>query len=1077
MLEPKYVLKLKPMRLSCKTLFTKLVAATILSAVAAIDCKANIVGPYSPDVNTLHLWHMDQTTVPVLDAVASGGTNLTSLQNLATLGNTSFPGFGSALNAYGQGPTVAGACYLAPRTLPTDATGFTYAGPNGAFTYEAVVQITYNPSQNLGSAASGGNGRNQPLTIMAGEGNSTPAPATPRVFQFRIDPIGFNSLAQPSLEFINVNNGTSVQNIVVPIPYNDGNPDDIVQNGWYHVAVTYNGQPGTPGNLNFYWTLMDSNRTAATLIGSMQMNLNLPTGLAPNFVIGNTGRGPSGNGSNPVNANFLGLIDEVRMSKVALGPGQMMFAAPTITIDVDVTNQVTVLGQIVNFAVSASGVPPLRYQWRHEFANISGATQAVYTIPAVSLADVGSYDVVITNNYTAVTSSVGNLSLRTPIDLTWVGFGWPWDVSTSPAWQDTNLANVVYTEGDNVTFDSTGSAFPSVSISGPVYPSSVTVNSDTDYTFTTSGGGGIYGKTGLTKTGIGNLILDVNNNYAGPTLIQNGAIQVGAAGARGSLGTGAVTNNGGITFNRTDAFTVANNIAGSGGLTNIGSGTVTLGGNNTFSGAVAVNAVNNGGLALNSALALGQATDVAVTADFIGTATGIVGTRFALAGGIAIPANKTLWMLGTTSGYRCNFYTASGTNAWNGSIILGFGDGITAFAADAANAELDVNGPVFGTNYTGNLTLRGAAGRGFVNGTLNLAGGQVNKTDSSTWTISSTGNSWISTDIAAGTLRMGANNAFPASAFVNFTAAANLDLGGYNQQIAGLNGTNAAFIVGSSSTTSDSLLSVNATFPSTNWGVIQDSISGGTRKVALTLLGGSLTLTNVNTYSGDTTISAGTLYLLGAGSVANSANISIGAGATLDVSGRNDAGLTVGVTQTLKGNGAFNIVGNLTNNGTIELKVSKSGSTLTADSVNGLAQVAYGGALKIDLSGDPLVGGESLTLFSATGYSGSFVTITPSSPGPGLAWYKGDLAVNGTLEVLPIPVASSVTKSGTSMTVSGSNGPPLRTYIVVGNSNPLVPRDAWNPIATNTFDINGNFSFTIPIQQTVSRRVFTIKIP
>ncbi len=1061
------------MRLSCKTLFTNLAAATILSALAAIDCKANIVGPYSPDVNTLHLWHMDQTTVPVLDSVISGGTNFTVLTNGATLGNTSFPGFGTAVSALGPALITNGACALTPRPLPSD-TALTYFGPNGAFTYEAVVQIQVNPSVNLGRVQDGGTGRAAPFTIMAGEGNAN----AERIFQFRIDPVGFNPnaggfttpLTQPAIEFININKASSVQNIIIPIP--TSGPDAIVQNGWYHIAVTYNGQPGTANNMNFYWTLMDSNRTSASLLGSVTMNLNLASGT-PNFVVGNTGRNPGGSTANPLNANFLGLIDEVRISKVALGSGQMMFSAPTITIDVDVTNQVTVLGQTVNFAVSASGVPPLRYQWRHEFNNIVGATQAVYTIPAVSLADTGNYDVVITNDYTSVTSSVGNLSLRTPIDLTWVGFGWPWDVSTSPAWQDTNLANVVYTEGDNVTFDSTGSAFPSVSISGPVYPSSVTVNSDTDYTFTSSGGGGIYGKTGLTKTGIGNLILDVNNSYAGPTIIQNGAIQVGAAGARGSLGTGAVTNNGGLTFNRTDSFTVGNNIAGSSGLTNIGSGTITLSGTNSFSGAIAVTA---GGLTLTSAQALGQATDVVLTAG--GGGAGITGTRLALSGGVLTDAGRTLSMLDSFASpdIRCNLYTASGTNAWNGPIVLG-GDGIIALAADAANAELDVNGPVNGSAYNGKLTLRGTGGRGLVNGVLSIATGQVNKTDNSTWTIASTGNSWLSTDIAAGTLRMGANNAFPASAFVNFTAAANLDLGGYNQQIAGLNGTNAAFIVGSSSTTSDSLLSINAAFPSTNWGVIQDSLSGGTHKVAVTLLGGSLTLTNVNTYSGDTTISAGTLYLVGAGSIANSANIGIGTGATLDVSGRIDTGLTVGATQTLKGNGAFNVVGNLTNNGTIELKVNKSGSTLTADSVNGLSQVAYGGTLKIDLSGDPLVGGESFTLFSATGYSGSFVTITPSSPGPGLAWYKGDLAVNGTLEVLPIPMVSSVTKTATNMTVNGSNGPSLRTYIVVGNSNPLVPRDAWNPIATNTFDIDGNFSFTIPFQQTVSRRVFTIKIP
>lgn len=1058
---------------SYKTLLIQLIAAAILTTLLTTNSKANIVGPYTADVNTLHLWHMDQSTVPVLDSVTSGGTNLTSLQNGATLGNASFAGFGSALNAYGPGPSFASSCYLAPQTLPNDNTSFTYAGPNGAFTYEAIVQITYNPMQNLGT---NGTARNQALTILAAEGNSNPL----RIFQFRIDPIGyvpggtsgFNSqLTEPALEFINLHQNSSVQQIVIPLTTNIFNsPDAIVQNGWYHVAVTYNGQPGTP--LNFYWTLMDSNRTTASLVGSANMTFSLSSGATPNFVVGNTGRNPGGNTSNPVNANFLGNIDEVRMSKVALGPGQMMFSAPTITLDVDVTNQVTVLGQTVNFAVSASGVPPLRYQWRHDSNNILGATQAVYTIPAVSLADVGNYDVVITNNYTAVTSSLGNLSLRTPIDLTWVGFGWPWDVSSSPGWQDTNLNNVVYTEGDNVTFDSVGSSWTPVTISGPVYPSSVTVNSDTDYTFTTSDTGGIYGMTGITKTGAGNLILDVKNNYAGPTLIQSGTIQVGAGGTRGSLGTGSVTNNTGLNFARTDTITVPNNIAGAAGITNIATGNVTLSGTNTFRGPIYANV---GTVTLAGPQSLGQASDVIL----IATNNGTIGTRLWIAGG-SFPTDRTLSMLGTYNqpgtDLRCSLYTSAGTNAWNSSMVLD-GSGLAGLFADAANAELDVNGPVTGPAFTGKLTLRGNGGRGFVNGVLNLPSGQVNKTDNSTWTITSTSNSWLSTDIAAGTLRMGTNNVFPANAFVNFTAPANLDLAGYSQQISGLNGTNAAFIIGSSSTTSDSLLAINATFPSTNWGVIQDSLSGGTHKIGIALLGGSLTLTNINTYSGDTTVSAGTLYLLDAGSIANSADINIGAGATLDVSGRTDTGLTVAATQTLKGDGAFNIAANLTNNGTIELKLSKSGSTLASDSIHGLSQMAYGGTLKLDLSGDPLVGGESFTLFSATGYSADFATITPAAPGPGLVWDQSTLATDGILHVLPLPIATSVSQSDTNLTVSGTHGPALRTYIVVSAGNITTRRDLWIPELTNSFDADGNFSFTIPVQQTLPRRFFTIRIP
>src|SRR6267142_5306925 len=145
--------------------YETLIAAVVLGTTA-IHSNANIVGPYTADGNTLHLWHMDQTTVPVLDSVTSGGTNLTSLQNGATLGNASYQGFGSALNTYGPGPNFTGSSYLAPQTLPNDPMG-TYANPTtGAFTYEAVIQVTYNPSLNLGPANSGGTGRNTALTII-----------------------------------------------------------------------------------------------------------------------------------------------------------------------------------------------------------------------------------------------------------------------------------------------------------------------------------------------------------------------------------------------------------------------------------------------------------------------------------------------------------------------------------------------------------------------------------------------------------------------------------------------------------------------------------------------------------------------------------------------------------------------------------------------------------------------------------------------------------------------------------------------------------------------------------------------
>src|SRR4051794_17093284 len=90
------------------------------------DADAVIVGPYTSDSSTLHLWHLDETATPCIDAVGISGTNLTVLGGGATLNNSSFPGFGTALSTLdaGQGGgNVAGNidASLSPLTLANSA--------------------------------------------------------------------------------------------------------------------------------------------------------------------------------------------------------------------------------------------------------------------------------------------------------------------------------------------------------------------------------------------------------------------------------------------------------------------------------------------------------------------------------------------------------------------------------------------------------------------------------------------------------------------------------------------------------------------------------------------------------------------------------------------------------------------------------------------------------------------------------------------------------------------------------------------------------------------------------------------
>ena len=74
----------------------------------------------------------------------------------------------------------------------------------------------------------------------------------------------------------------------------------------------------------------------------------------------------------------------------------------------------------------------------------------------------------------------------------------------------------------------------------------------------------ISGTGALSQLGTGTTTLTGANTYTGTTTISAGTLQIGAGGTTGALGTGAVTNNATLQFNRSDALTVANAISGTG---------------------------------------------------------------------------------------------------------------------------------------------------------------------------------------------------------------------------------------------------------------------------------------------------------------------------------------------------------------------------------------------------------------------------------------------------------------------------------------------------------------------------------
>ena len=84
-------------------------------------------------------------------------------------------------------------------------------------------------------------------------------------------------------------------------------------------------------------------------------------------------------------------------------------AAPVITAPPQSISQIN--GFPAWFSVTATGAPPLTFQWRRGGTNQVGATSNVFGWPAVQPGNAGSYDVVITNLSGAVTSAPVTLTV------------------------------------------------------------------------------------------------------------------------------------------------------------------------------------------------------------------------------------------------------------------------------------------------------------------------------------------------------------------------------------------------------------------------------------------------------------------------------------------------------------------------------------------------------------------------------------------------------------------------------------------------------------------------------------------
>jgi alpha-L-rhamnosidase len=353
--------------------------------------------PYTPDANTLFLFHFDEAAGgSVATNAGSVGGNAYSV-NMSSASSTppvvttvvgaaaGYSGFGNAANLNTSGYLI----------------GFD-ANASGAYQGETVDTIAM-------STLNMGNGGQSPWTIEAmihpsitnanQEIISTDTSSTARGFQFRTDNAG-----ELELNFI-----TGGPDIKTPIPNSGFHA--FVANTWYHVAATYDG-----ANVKLYWTKVDPSISAANLISSTAAAVGTSFGAvqAP-LNIGNENRGASGE-------YFQGLIDEVRISNVSRGPDQMLFFASnavSLPPTVIVPGNPVVAGTLVTLSSLVVGMPPLRYFWQTDggagglaWTNLPNSTTNTYAMDTTGMA-AGNYQyrLVVTNTVITLTNTPATLNL------------------------------------------------------------------------------------------------------------------------------------------------------------------------------------------------------------------------------------------------------------------------------------------------------------------------------------------------------------------------------------------------------------------------------------------------------------------------------------------------------------------------------------------------------------------------------------------------------------------------------------------------------------------------------------------
>ena len=627
-----------------------------------------------------------------------------------------------------------------------------------------------------------------------------------------------------------------------------------------------------------------------------------------------------------------------------------------------------------------------------------------------------------------------------------------------------------------------------------------TLDQNTGPTIISSGTLSVSGSLGTgTITNNATLIFNQTANVTHPelsgtgylTVQGSGSVTIGTGAAGGVLSAAGITNNGTLILNSSTAWNYNMPDTGAGNLRKLGANTLTLSGANTRTGQTRA---DGGKIILGNANQLKGSADVEAGATLdmngfaqyagglsstldsggrivnnAGTVTNVltVDTALTTDSSIVISTNDG------TGGDIALVKTGVGTQVLRGASSYGGGTIISNGALRAVSSTAFGTGPVllrggnvsiyksptiantfqadtnasFLTGSSGNATFTGSF-TSASNLMFNLSGGETwtfnggaNQLDAVTGTIYIIGGS---TDFFRFSGSRGSANAIfdlsGSSVSLNSVSAASYQLGA-------LEGTgSSATLRGTGATT--------WVIGAKNLDTTYDGLFGSSSSVSANNLvkvgAGRLTLFGTNYFGGSTTISNGVLALGSTGSMPNTTNLLITAGATFDVSAI--ASYSLSTSNTLTANGAGTVVGvtaaTITNapGGTVDLgaqpiSLTWGGGSTGTDSTHPALYVPQG---TLNLSGNSItvvvpgtaLGAGVYTLITAPAITGS-VNPTPSfTGGNGLvAGNTGAISISGNSVILTVTY-TAITSTWTN-NVDGN-------WSVGANwsSNPSVPHNA-----------------------------------